>query len=156
MCARRREISLYPYRAAIDRSLLANERNTADTEVAQGLLFLFLRSNPMSDTPLRLMSKAALATLTLPFALGTAHASVPTKDTAPAASAATPGAPSASTRSPSSSAAGVDTNADGKPDAWDRDANGRADAWDTNGDGKPDTFDADGDGKPDGAAPATR
>ena len=43
----------------------------------------------------------------------------------------------------------LDTNEDGKPDAWDRDANGVPDAWDTNGDGKPDVLDNDGDGKPD-------
>lgn len=43
----------------------------------------------------------------------------------------------------------MDTNEDGKADAWDRDANGIPDAWDTNGDGKPDVKDNDGDGKPD-------
>lgn len=43
----------------------------------------------------------------------------------------------------------IDTNGDGKPDAWDRDANGVPDAWDTNGDGKPDKLDNDGDGRPD-------
>ncbi len=43
----------------------------------------------------------------------------------------------------------MDTNEDGKMDAWDRDANGVADAWDVNGDGKPDVMDNDGDGKPD-------
>lgn len=43
----------------------------------------------------------------------------------------------------------IDTDKDGKPDAWDRDANGVADAWDADGDGKPDTFDDDGNGKPD-------
>jgi hypothetical protein len=46
----------------------------------------------------------------------------------------------------------MDTNEDGKPDAWDRDANGIPDAWDTNGDGKPDLMDNDGDGKPDDKA----
>ena len=44
----------------------------------------------------------------------------------------------------------IDTNGDGKPDAWDRDANGVADAWDIDGDGKPDLLDNDGDGRPDG------
>jgi hypothetical protein len=43
----------------------------------------------------------------------------------------------------------IDTNEDGKPDAWDRDANGVPDAWDVNGDGKPDVMDNNGDGKPD-------
>ncbi len=44
----------------------------------------------------------------------------------------------------------MDTNNDGKADAWDRDANGMPDAWDINNDGKPDLLDNDGDGKPDG------
>lgn len=44
----------------------------------------------------------------------------------------------------------IDTNGDGKPDAWDRDANGVPDAWDVDGDGKPDLLDNDGDGRPDG------
>jgi hypothetical protein len=43
----------------------------------------------------------------------------------------------------------VDTNKDGKADAWDRDANGVPDAWDVNGDGQPDQVDDNGDGKPD-------
>ncbi|MGL5839818.1 MAG: hypothetical protein ACRCY3_15100 [Sphingorhabdus sp.] len=43
----------------------------------------------------------------------------------------------------------IDSNQDGKPDAWDRDANGMADAWDVNDDGKPDLLDDNGDGKPD-------
>ena len=43
----------------------------------------------------------------------------------------------------------IDSNEDGKPDAWDRDGNGVPDAWDVNGDGKPDLFDDNGDGKPD-------
>lgn len=43
----------------------------------------------------------------------------------------------------------IDTNEDGKLDAWDRDGNGIPDAWDVNGDGKPDRFDNNGDGKPD-------
>lgn len=46
----------------------------------------------------------------------------------------------------------IDSNEDGKADAWDRDANGTPDAWDVNGDGKPDKFDDDGDGKPDDKA----
>jgi hypothetical protein len=43
----------------------------------------------------------------------------------------------------------IDTNKDGKADAWDRDANGIPDAWDMNDDGKPDVLDNNGDGKPD-------
>jgi hypothetical protein len=43
----------------------------------------------------------------------------------------------------------IDSNGDGKPDAWDTNGDGRADAWDTDGDGKPDATDADGDGQPD-------
>jgi len=42
-----------------------------------------------------------------------------------------------------------DTKGDGKPDIWDRSGDGKPDAWDTNGDGKPDLLDDDGDGKPD-------
>ncbi|MEE9433375.1 MAG: hypothetical protein V3V15_03960 [Sphingorhabdus sp.] len=48
----------------------------------------------------------------------------------------------------------IDTNGDGKMDAWDRDANGVPDAWDTDGDGKPDALDNDGDGRPDEPVPA--
>jgi hypothetical protein len=47
----------------------------------------------------------------------------------------------------------IDSNEDGKADAWDRDGNSKPDAWDVNGDGKPDVFDDDGDGKPDDKAP---
>ena len=43
----------------------------------------------------------------------------------------------------------IDTNKDGKADAWDRDANGIPDAWDVNDDGKADLFDNTGDGTPD-------
>ena len=53
------------------------------------------------------------------------------------------------TRLQGSEAIGIDTNGDGKPDAWDTNGDGKADAWDTNGDGNPDAVDADGDGKPD-------
>lgn len=83
-------------------------------------------------------AKAALVAL-LPLAIGVAQAGERAK------SGATP-APT------------IDTNGDGKPDAWDRDGNGTADAWDTNADGKPDVYDNDGDGKPDpaGAAPQQR
>jgi len=50
----------------------------------------------------------------------------------------------------------IDTNGDGKPDAWDRDANGVPDAWDTDGDGKPDKLDTDGDGRPDETEPPAK
>ncbi len=43
----------------------------------------------------------------------------------------------------------IDSNGDGKPDAWDRNGDGKPDAWDKNGDGKPDAVDNDGDGAPD-------
>lgn len=52
------------------------------------------------------------------------------------------------------SAPTIDSNGDGKPDAWDRDGDGKADAWDLDGDGKPDAVDEDRDGKPDPAQPA--
>jgi hypothetical protein len=84
------------------------------------------------------LKKLAFA-LVLPFTVGTAFAAA--QDTAaapdPAQDSATP--------------ATLDTNNDGKADAWDRDSNGTADAWDSNDDGKPDQFDDDGDGKPDAA-----
>lgn len=48
-----------------------------------------------------------------------------------------------------------DRNGDGKPDVWDSDGDGRPDAYDMDGDGTPETFDRDGDGKPDNAAPPT-
>jgi len=50
----------------------------------------------------------------------------------------------------------IDTNGDGKADAWDRNGDGKADAWDRNGDGKPDAHDDDGDGKPDVLKPGKR
>jgi hypothetical protein len=85
------------------------------------------------------------AALALPFTFGMAQAAEtaggPDKGTS--AEAATP-------------AATIDTNADGKADAWDRDGNGSADAWDTNADGKPDKYDTNGDGKPDSDSPAPR
>ncbi len=43
----------------------------------------------------------------------------------------------------------IDTDGDGKADAWDRSGNGQPDAWDTDGDGKPDLLDDNADGKPD-------
>jgi hypothetical protein len=82
--------------------------------------------------------KLALA-LALPLTIGTALAA--DQETA----VAKPADPANEAASPAT----LDTNNDGKADAWDRDGNGAADAWDTNADGKPDKFDDDGDGKPD-------
>lgn len=84
------------------------------------------------------MKKIAALALVLPFAMGTAFAASPESGAATGSTAADKTAP-----------ATIDSNSDGKADAWDRDGNGTADAWDTNGDGKPDKFDDDGDGKPD-------
>jgi hypothetical protein len=80
---------------------------------------------------------SAMAATTSPLAMA-----VGTAGEAPAASA-----PSPENKIPAPT---IDTNKDGKADAWDRDANGKPDAWDINGDGKPDQLDNDGDGKPDG------
>lgn len=52
----------------------------------------------------------------------------------------------------------IDSDGDGKADAWDRDDNGMPDAWDVDGDGYPDMLDENGDGRPDkevGGKPAT-
>jgi hypothetical protein len=43
----------------------------------------------------------------------------------------------------------IDTDGDGKMDAWDRDGDGQPDAWDSDADGKPDLLDDNADGKPD-------
>lgn len=43
----------------------------------------------------------------------------------------------------------IDTDGDGKMDAWDRSGDGQPDAWDSDGDGQPDLLDGNGDGKPD-------
>lgn len=92
------------------------------------------------SNPYKLSLSGATAALALSFGMTAvyAHAQDPA-GSAPGAEAPAP---------PS-----VDTDKDGKPDAWDRDANGIADAWDTDGDGKPDKFDDDGDGKPDSKKP---
>jgi hypothetical protein len=89
----------------------------------------------MSQLKNLVAGKVALA-LVLPLTAGVAFAAAP----AGGAGAA---------QDPASAPATIDTNNDGKADAWDRDSNGTADAWDKNGDGKPDKFDDDGDGKPD-------
>ena len=87
-----------------------------------------------------LLNKAAFA-LILPFTAGIAIA------------AETPGAAPQDKVAAQPGPATIDSNSDGKADAWDRDGNGAADAWDTNADGKPDQYDTDGDGKPDSARP---
>lgn len=79
--------------------------------------------------------------LILPFASGMVHAADPAKT-----STETVKVPMADKQVPPPT---IDTDKDGKADAWDRDANGIPDAWDTNGDGKPDLLDNNGDGKPD-------
>lgn len=94
-------------------------------------------------------TKIAALALVLPFTLGVAYA----QETAAAPAEATSGVDSQATPGRSAETpATLDTNNDGKADAWDRDSNGTADAWDSNSDGKPDQFDDDGDGKPDKAA----
>lgn len=86
---------------------------------------------------------AAATALILPFAAGVVRAAEADR-------------PSAESQMPANSVPEkavppptMDSNRDGKADAWDRDANGKADAWDVNNDGKPDIFDDDGDGRPD-------
>jgi hypothetical protein len=84
----------------------------------------------------------------IPFAAGMVHAAEPVKAPDSKEKMAAP-APAKSPPPPT-----IDTNKDGKADAWDRDTNGIPDAWDVNGDAKPDLFDDNGDGKPDdGKAP---
>ncbi|MCW1428405.1 hypothetical protein [Novosphingobium sp. JCM 18896] len=85
--------------------------------------------------------KLFAAALALPLTAGVAQAVEP---------ASSPDHTHSATSQP---AATLDTNADGKPDAWDRDSNGTPDAWDTNADGKPDRYDTNGDGKPDSTTP---
>jgi hypothetical protein len=92
----------------------------------------------------------AFAFLALPmiaFAQNTPEKQVETVSAPPAESANTQSVP---TPIPPAT---IDTNGDGKADAWDRDANGMPDAWDVNGDGQPDQLDNNGDGKPDAPQP---
>lgn len=86
----------------------------------------------------KLKHRAAILAITVLFTTGAAYAQA---EPAPTTAAQ---APESSVPPPT-----IDSNEDGKADAWDRDANGTPDAWDVNGDGKPDKFDDDGDGKPD-------
>jgi hypothetical protein len=94
------------------------------------------------------VKKLAALALVLPFTIGTAFAASPDAAAAAGPDRSAGAAPSAGSPGPAT----LDTNNDGKADAWDRDSNGTADAWDKNGDGKPDAFDDDGDGKPDKAS----
>lgn len=91
------------------------------------------------------VANALALSLILPFAAGTVHAAEPSK--AAGQSAETPVEKAVPPPT-------IDTDKDGKADAWDRDANGIPDAWDVNGDGKPDLFDDNGDGKPDDKKPS--
>lgn len=83
------------------------------------------------------------AALILPFAAGMVHAAdtakKPSEDDKEQVTAPEKAVPPPT----------IDSNSDGKADAWDRDGNGKADAWDVNDDGKPDLFDDNGDGRPD-------
>jgi hypothetical protein len=99
----------------------------------------------LMSKPNNRVATALALTLILPFAAGIVHAAEPAKTTKPpmAEKMAAP-APDKPPPAPT-----IDTNKDGKADAWDRDSNGIPDAWDVNGDAKPDLFDDNGDGKPD-------
>jgi hypothetical protein len=104
----------------------------------------------MSKPKQRVATALALLFI-VPFAAGMVRAAEPAKAVSkPAPTAEKMAAPSSDKPPPPT----IDSNNDGKADAWDRDANGIADAWDVNGDGKPDLMDDNGDGKPDeGKAP---
>lgn len=96
----------------------------------------------MSKPRNRIANLLAVA-LILPFAAGLVHAA-DTYKTTPDKGTADRSTPEKAVPPPT-----IDSNEDGKADAWDRDANGKADAWDVNDDGKPDVFDDNGDGRPD-------
>lgn len=81
----------------------------------------------------------------VPFAAGVVHAAEPEAKTE--VMTGKKAEPMADKKLPPP--ATIDSNKDGKADAWDRDANGIPDAWDVNDDGKPDLLDNNGDGKPD-------
>ena len=98
----------------------------------------------MSKPKNRVANSLALL-FVVPFAAGAVHAAVPeAKTEAITGKRAEPMAEKKVPPPPT-----IDTNKDGKADAWDRDANGIPDAWDVNDDGKPDLLDNNGDGKPD-------
>ncbi len=97
----------------------------------------------MSKTKYRVATALAL-TFILPFAAGIVRAEQSTTTAKPATDKMATPADEKPVPAPT-----IDTNNDGKADAWDRDANGLPDAWDVNNDAKPDLFDDNGDGKPD-------
>jgi hypothetical protein len=101
---------------------------------------MFAKEQPMSKPNNRAADFLALAFI-LPFAAGAVHAADPAKT-----GNETVKVPMAEKQVPPPT---IDTDKDGKADAWDRDNNGIPDAWDLNGDGKPDALDNNGDGKPD-------
>lgn len=92
----------------------------------------------------KLTKRAAIFAVAALSTTGLAYAQTASPEPSPSTSAQ---APEGSVPPPT-----IDSNEDGKPDAWDRDGNGTPDAWDVNGDGKPDKLDDDGDGKPDDKA----
>lgn len=107
----------------------------------------------MSKTAYKVAITAATAVAIFGFS-GAAIADMDINDPSPsspkeAMSEKAPTAPSTSAPEGEVPAPTIDTNKDGKPDAWDRDSNGSPDAWDKDGDNKPDLLDDDGDGRPD-------
>lgn len=99
--------------------------------------------------PKNWVATALALSFIIPFAAGVVHAAEPEgKTEAVSGKKAEPMAEKKLPPPPT-----IDTNKDGKADAWDRDANGIPDAWDVNGDAKPDLFDDNGDGKPDEEKP---
>lgn len=98
------------------------------------------------NRPKRPLAAALALLFVIPFAAGLVHAAEPAKPVPKPAPMADRAATPTPDKPPPPT---IDTNNDGKADAWDRDANGMPDAWDTNGDGKPDLLDENGDGKPD-------
>jgi hypothetical protein len=102
------------------------------------------KEHPMSKPKNRVAPILALL-FTLPFAAGSVHAAMP-MDARNQPAEHMGELPLGKPLPPPPT---IDSDTDGKADAWDRDANGVADAWDVNGDAKPDLFDDNGDGKPD-------
>ncbi len=94
--------------------------------------------------PKNRVAKSLALLFVVPFAAGAVHAAEPASPTKTVMNKAAE--PTAAKSPPPPT---IDTNKDGKADAWDRDANGVPDAWDVNDDGKPDLLDNNGDGKPD-------
>lgn len=94
--------------------------------------------------PTHRVANALALLFIVPFAAGVVHAAEPDVTTKPVKDKMAE--PKVDKPPPPPT---IDTNKDGKADAWDRDANGIPDAWDVNDDAKPDLFDNNGDGKPD-------